>query len=140
MDAPDIKAVAVWLLIGFKKAWSVGELFDSFGHNPDWISLHENYPMFPDYTSKKTPIRAIVYKNFPKLAEKIESGFKTQEQIDAAVKFLCSSVANKNPHLMTNSEAAKMYRDARKFRASGIARAEYFDRNNNGASGWKKCK
>ena len=138
--APDTRTVATWMLIGWQRCWTVGQLFDALGHQPDWTALHDTWPMLPPFTSPKSPIRAIVAQNWPRLAESLDRGITMQAHANAAIDFLARQTASDRGRRLTGAERSQGNRARRRFEASELECAAFHTRNDTGLYGWRKCK
>jgi hypothetical protein len=140
-NKPDAKTIASWVLIGWQRCWTADEVFAAAGYQPDWPHLHDEYPMFPEFTGKKSPVRAFISENWPRFAERLDRGIKTREQAEALIEILSKKVATKRPRRSFSASEIRQFRvTARDFGIAKEEQAVYAKRNDVGAFGWKVCK
>jgi hypothetical protein len=136
--------LAKWVLVGFGRAWCLGEVFDACGVTGvvDYDEASKVHPIIPRYWRRVTPVRAIIAEHLPRLAAALDRGLRSQAEVDAAIKAVCAERKriNKVSGVLDSSEQGVVRRTRQKFRAQELGRQGYADRNNIGATGWKVCK
>ena len=142
-DVP-IEELAKWALVGFGRCWCLYEVFLAAGYpiaDTDPY-LCEIAKFIPNYSGRHTQIRAIIFSQYPKLADALDKGLRTEKQVAAAISFLSNAVAKdeKKSGAISKSDKRVMYRDRKKYLATVMSTQGKYERNNTGMSGWKVCK
>lgn len=72
----SIEEAALWLLVGFKRSWSLWQVVSALGFESpeddvEAMEIHRKVPFFPieAWGYRRTPVRAFVAAQFPKLAD-----------------------------------------------------------------------
>lgn len=141
-DVPKAE-FAKWLLVGFGRAWTLGDVFDACGarfDNPAVVA--DAHQIIPEYWSRATPVRALITEQLPKLAAALDRGLRNAAEVDQAIKAVCQyrKCVKRLHGALSSSERESGARLRKRMQAANLERAGYLARNDIGKHGWKVCK